>query len=289
MFDTFARSWELTKLTFAVIRQDMEMLLFPALGSVFSLLYCALVLWPTVLTHLMDPQGTGMVWGVVQWLAAFATYFGLAFIGTFFNTCVVYTAKTRFAGGNATFGESLSFAFSRLHIIFLWSLVAASVGVLLRALDQVAERAGGIAEALIAALHGILGLMWSIVTLFVVPVMVYEGLGPFDAIKRSVEVLKRTWGESLVRHFGLGLVQVAVIAPVVLLVVLAAAAGVPLLPLLVLGVAYVIVVSLVFSVANSVFNTALYEYANTGSVPGGFDRHTLQAAFVPGGGARRAF
>jgi hypothetical protein len=289
MLETLSRSFELTKLSFAVIRQDLEMLLFPALGSLFSLLYCALVLWPTILSHLLDPQGTGLVWGTVQWVAAFATYFGLAFIGTFFNTCVVYTAKTRFAGGDATFGESLSFAVSRLHLVFLWSLVAASVGVLLRALDQAAERAGGIAAALLAALHGVLGLMWSVVTLFVVPVMVYEGLGPFDAVRRSVQVLKRTWGESLVRHFGLGLVQMLATLPAVLLVVLALAAGTLLLPLLVLAVVYVVVVSLVFSVANSVFNAALYEYATSGAVPGGFDRETLRGAFVTGGRSRRAF
>ena len=32
-----------------------------------------------------------------------AAYWGLAFIATFFNVCVVYTRKTRFEGGDATF------------------------------------------------------------------------------------------------------------------------------------------------------------------------------------------
>jgi len=287
MMNTLSRSWELTKLSFDVIRKDKEMLLFPLLGSIFSLLYSFALLFPTVFVHFLDPKGTGLVWGPVQWVVSFASYFGLAFIATFFNTCVVYTTRTRFAGGDATFMDSLSFAFSRIHLIFLWSLVAASVGVLLRALDEAADRMGGIGGMLLNAVQGFLGLMWSVVTLFVVPVMVYEGLGPFDAIRRSVEVLKRTWGESLVRHFGLGMAQMVFMIPGILCFVLAFATGPLAIAFVLLGVTWIVVVALVFSVANAVFNTALYEYANSGRVPGGFDAATLQGAFVTGGRRRR--
>ena len=283
MYDRFSRSWDITKLSFDVIRQDAEMLLFPAIGSVFSLLYCLLLLWPTVFTHLMDPNESSFVWGTLQWVVVFLTYFGLAFIGTFFNTCVVYTAKTRFAGGDATFGESLSFAFSRIHLIFLWSLVAASVGVALRALDQAADRMGGIGGAILGFVQGMLGMMWGVVTLFVVPAMVYEDVGPIEALKRSVEVLKRTWGESLIRHFGLGLIQLVVALPGVFLIVVGVASGFSLWPLLLLGIVWVVVVSLVFNVATSVFNAALYEYATSGQVAAGFSPDAMQGAFVTGG------
>ncbi len=283
MLDRFSRSWDITKLSFNVIRQDAEMLLFPAIGSLFSLLYCLLLLWPTVFTHLMDPNESSFVWGTLQWVVVFLTYFGLAFIGTFFNTCVVYTAKTRFAGGDATFGESLSFAFSRIHLIFLWSLVAASVGVALRALDQAADRMGGIGGAVLGFVQGMLGMMWGVVTLFVVPAMVYEDVGPIEALKRSVEVLKRTWGESLIRHFGLGLIQLVVALPGVFLIVVGVASGFALWPLLLLGIIWVVVVSLVFNVATSVFNAALYEYATSGQVAAGFSPDAMQGAFVTGG------
>ena len=36
---------------------------------------------------------------------------------------------------------------------------------------------------------------------------------------------------------------------------------------------------LVFSCANTVFNTALYVYANHGEGPAGFDRELLEGAF----------
>jgi uncharacterized membrane protein len=94
-----------------------------------------------------------------------------------------------------------------VHQIFVWSLVAATVGLFLRALDQAAERAGPLGRIVVGILSAALGMMWSIVTIFVVPAMVYKNIGPIDAIKDSVQTLKSTWGESLIRHYGLGLIQ----------------------------------------------------------------------------------
>lgn len=279
MSGTLDRSFRIAKLSLGVVWQDKEMLAFPALGGLFSAVYAFVVMWPTVISHFMDPAGESFAWGAVQNVAAFATYFGLAFIATFFNVCTVYTTKTRFAGGDATFGQSIRFALSRLHLILSWSLVAASVGMLFRALDQLAERLGGIGGLLLDVLGGLLGMAWSVLTLFVVPVMVYEEVGPMDAIKRSSEVLKRTWGESLVRHFGLGIAQFLCMLPGIALIVLAFSAQSFALGLV--GVAWIALTALVFSVASVVFNTALYEYAQSGQVPGGFDSGTLESAFVP--------
>lgn len=286
MYDTLSRSWGITKLSFGVIRRDSEMLLFPVLGSFFSLTYGLLVMFPTVLVHLMDPNGTSLVWGPLQWAASFLAYFGLAFIGTFFNTAVVYTTRKRFDGGDATFMESLSFAASRAPQIASWSLLAASVGLFMRFLDQLAERMGGIGEMVLTMLQKVLGLAWTVATVFVVPVMVYEGLGPIDAVKQSVETMRKTWGESLARHFGMGLIQFAAMVPGVLFLFVGLVAEALILPGILLAGAWFVVVTLVFNVANTVFNTALYEYARTGMVPHGFDMSVMQGAFVTSSRAR---
>lgn len=283
----FDRSWQLTKLSFGVIKQDKEMLLFPVLAGFFSLAYSAALLVPTVVVKLTHSgahsAGARGALGVIDYALCFVTYLGLAFIATFFNVCAVYTSKKRFEGGDATFGESIRFALSRVPRIFSWSLLAATVGLLLTALDNAAERAGGIGKLLLSILRGILGGLWSVITIFVVPAMVYEDLGPIDAIKSSIGTLKRTWGENLVRHFGLGLIQflfllLGVLMTIGVVVVLGPLGG----PLLLIGVvamiAYFIGVVLVFSVANTVFVTALYAYAN-GTHPPGFDDQLLARAF----------
>jgi len=279
----FGRSWYLTKLSFGVIQQDKELLLFPLLGGVFSLLYGAALLVPTVLVQLVNREGS-VALGAVEMVAIFASYFGLAFIATFFNVCVVYTSKVRFEGGDATFGESLRFAFSRLGPIFLWSLLSATVGILLQTLENLAHEKNVAFRIVLTIVRSILGLIWTVVSMFVIPAMVYEGMGPLEALKSSVATVKQTWGESLVRHYGLGLIQfLFLLLGVGLSAALFAGLGslgpAGVYTAIGLSAVYFIGVVLVFSVANGVYKTALYAYARSGQVPGGYDPSVLQSAF----------
>ncbi|MFO0625031.1 MAG: DUF6159 family protein [Polyangiales bacterium] len=280
------RTWALTRMTFDVIKKDNEMLLFPLLAAVCSVLFSLAMLFPTVITHLLNDGGS-FVWGPLQLAATFATYFGLAFITTFFNTCVVYTTRVRLSGGDATFGQSVSFAFSRLGRIIAWSLLAASVGLLLSMLENAARNAKGVGSILLSILRSLLATAWNVVTLFVVPAMVYQDLGPIDAIKSSMETLRNTWGESLARHYGMGLASFVCSLPGVLVLALAVVGmggGLPVgagVALMALAGLYLLGVALVFNVANAVFNTALYHYATARQVPAGFSPEVLQGAFSP--------
>ena len=102
MFATLNRSWNIAKTTFSVMKQDPEMLAFPVLGAIASVLFTAALLVPTIFIQFMGATTSSVAFGFIQYLALFFVYFGLAFIATFFNTCVVYTAKVRFEGGDAT-------------------------------------------------------------------------------------------------------------------------------------------------------------------------------------------
>ena len=219
MSNAFSRSWEITKLSFNVIRKDKELLLFPLLAGIFSILFMVAMVFPTIIIWFL--KGTAQQsFGIFEYAIIFVTHLGLAFIATFFNVCVVYTTKERFNGGNATFGESIKFALSKVHLIFAWSLVSATVGLILRLLDRMAERSGHVGRIILSMLTAVLGLAWSIVTIFVVPGMVYHDLGPIEAIKRSVQTLRKTWGESLIRYLGLGLIEFLFIAAGVIIAVI---------------------------------------------------------------------
>ena len=141
---------------------------------------------------------------------------------------------------------------------------------------------GFVLDILLNVLIAGLKLSWTIVTLFVIPAMVYKDLGPFEAIKDSTQAIKKTWGESLVRSYGLGFIQFFVLLIGVGALVLLGMALSSALGMIVVGLAiaaYVIVVFAVFSMVNTVFNTALYAYAATGEVPKGFSRDVLENAF----------
>lgn len=280
--NAFSRSWELTKATFSVINKDRELLGFAFLSFVFSTAWMAALIFPSIVSKIYEQGFDENTLQAVEYIIIFIAYFGLAFIATFFNVCVVYTTKVRFEGGNATFGESLRFAFGRIGLIVQWSLLSAAVGLLLRLIENLGRSFGKIGRFVAGLISGIIGGAWGIMTIFVVPVLVYEGLGPFASIKKSVEILKRTWGESLIKAFGLGAVQFLVILTILALSGLAAyslgnAFGViGAIAAVGGGVLLLLLVVLVFGVANTIFNTALYIYANDGKLVSGFDEGTIR-------------
>ncbi len=283
--NALSRSWMITKLTFGVINKDRELLWFALLSFIFSALFAVVMIFPSIIPALMKKGFSQESLEVYQYVIIFLTYFGLAFIATFFNVCVVYTTKIRFEGGNATFGESIKFAFTKLPLIFQWSLLSATVGLLLRILQQLASNLGKIGQLVANILIGILGMAWSIVTIFVVPVLVYESLGPIDALKKSTQVIKKTWGESLIKALGLGLVQFLVFVMVILasaafsFVLSSAFDTVGLLIGISVGALLLLLTGLVFTVASTIFNTALYVYANNNLLASGFNEEVVKGAF----------
>jgi len=283
MFDAFSRSWAIAKLSLDVIRKDKELILFPILAGFFSFLFIVAILFPSVIAVLIAgsmPKLSGVVI-----LSLFIIYFGLAFISTFFSVCVVYTTKKRFEGGNATFGESIGFAFKKVHLIVYWSLVSASVGLILRFIENLAEKNKGIGAILLRVVYYLLGALWSVVTVFVVPAMVYHDLTPFAAIKRTVESLKKTWGESLIRYYGVGLVQflfvvLGIIGCFVLFFAGSFFGVVGIVSAVIIAIIYFVGVIVFFSLLSSIFNTALYAYANKGKLPKEYKSDIMQKAFV---------
>ncbi|MEP0367304.1 MAG: DUF6159 family protein [Cyclobacteriaceae bacterium] len=283
--NVFSRSWQITKLSFSVINKDRELLWFALLSFVFSTMFAVAMIVPSVLPDLMSGEESIQTLEVYQYVLIFLTYFGLAFIATFFNVCVVYTAKVRFEGGNATFDESLKFAFSKLKLIAQWSVLSASVGLLLKVLERLAASLGKGGEIVARIIIGLMGAAWSITTIFVVPILVYDNLGPIEAVKKSLKAVKETWGENIVKSLGLGLmtflafllIGVASVGLTILLANQFDIAG--LLAGIAIGGCLLLLTGLIFNVASTIFTTALYVYASEQIVATDFDEGLLKNAF----------
>jgi hypothetical protein len=117
-------------------------------------------------------------------------------------------------------------------------------------------------------------------TYFVLPVLVVERTGPVDAVKRSMAMMRETWGEMLVASVGIGLIVFVAILPAIGLIVLGLMGGALLGGVLVaVGVLLLLVVSLVSSALQSILQAALYLFAAEGTSPPQFDRSLLEGAF----------
>lgn len=283
MFERIANGWELAKESARVLRLDKELLVFPLLSGIACLLVLASFAVPLWIleggeTLADDPERFREP---LLWLLLFAFYFVNYFVIVFFNSALVACAVIRFRGGDPTLADGFRAAGNRLPQIAGWALVSATVGVILRAIESRSERAGRFVA-------GLLGAAWTIATYFVVPVLVVERLGPIEAFQRSVAVLRRTWGEALSANFGIGVMVFLATLPAAALV---AGGGYFLAQqqialgasLLILGLAALLIVSLISSALNAIVLAALYLYAADGAVPSGFDRRVLESAFAARG------
>jgi hypothetical protein len=106
-----------------------------------------------------------------------------------------------------------------------------------------------------------------------------------DAVKKSIQVIKKTWGESLIKAFGLGLIQFLIMLGIIVVAGLLTY-GLSMMfetkGLLIgigIGVLLLMLVGLVFSVASTIFNTALYVYANNGQIASGFNEDIIKTSF----------
>jgi len=217
---------------------------------------------------------------IVHWLVLFLYYFANYFVIVFFNCALVACAMIRFRGGNPTVRDGLTAARERLGLIAGWAFLAATVGVILKVIE---ERVGFLGKIVIM----ILGAVWTIATFFVVPVLVAENLGPVDAAKRSAEMVRKAWGESIVGNVGIGLLtflaMLLLVGPcAVLFAVLALKTGSITIAILgaILTVALAVTIQLVSSALTSILLSALYLFASGEKVPPGFDPARLQGAFV---------
>jgi hypothetical protein len=254
------RGWKLAKMSLSIIRKDKEILIFPILSALITVMILASFIVAMFLSgDATGSSGDAPYWTFVVFFAAF--YFIAFFVSIFFNAAVIGCATIRMNGGDPTVSDGLRIAGENIKQILLWAIFAATVGLILRAIQQ---RVGLIGKILI----GGLGVAFSIATYFVVPVFIYEKLGPWASLKRSVSILKTTWGEALVANFGLGLIFVlfGLLGIVPILIGVAIMSFWSVVVGVIIAVVYWLVLGVIASAAGSVLLAALYRYATTGKI-----------------------
>jgi hypothetical protein len=273
-----SRGWALTKQSWAVLKSDRSLVIFPMLSTIFALIAVVVIWLPTA-------SMSGVLAGEavdehdpVYYIAAAVTAYVSTFIAVFFNVALAACAVRSLRGEDTTVGEGIRAALQRIGPILGWTLVAATVGLVLRLLQDRVPLAARIAV-------WIAGAAWAVATFFVIPVLALEGSGPLRSIKRSVAVVKARWGEGAT-----GTVAISAVTGLVCLIVLFVgvvggiaffAAGLqPVgIAVIAIAVAVVIVVSIVSSALSEIFRVAVYQYAVTGATAGAFDNALLQNAF----------
>jgi len=277
------RSWELAKASLEVLKQDRELLIFPLLSAVVMIFVTLTFLIPTIVGNLLDQMlNTGIP--VFAYILLFLFYLVQYIVVYFSSTALVGAALIRLRGGDPTLKDGFQIASSRILPIIGWSLVSATVGLLLNIFSSNSKEKGRGIGSIIASL---LGAGWNVITFLVVPVVAEEGLGPIKAIQRSWNLLKRSWGEQIAGTLSIGLVFGLIgVGGGLLLVGLGVGLSILLenvIPGILFGILlilFILALSLFSSTLNGIFTASVYAYAAEGQV-GLIDENMIQGAINP--------
>jgi hypothetical protein len=268
-FGRLMASIQLIKESWKILKKDKELLLYPLLSGIiiFALMFVTFI--PVVLAAL---AGAGIE---SFWIAFIVFYFLAAIVGVFFTAALMGSANMRLNGKDPRFSDGISIALKVLPKLIAWALITATIGLILKA---VSDRNNVIARVISA----VFSVAWSLLTLFMIPVILFEKKGPISSIRRSGELFAKTWGEAVIGQFSISALFALGILLSIPVLAGAAFTGSLVLVLMIfsLTVIFLIVLYLITASLSGIYTTALYNYASKKKLPKGFSREFIKAAFV---------
>ena len=252
--------------------------MFPVFSGILTIILFASFMIPIVFAE-MYSEANAILGTPLLYLLIFVFYFLASIIVVYFNVALIACAKMRLEGKNPTLKDGFKAASGHWGKIIGWSALNATVGLVIRVIvDQIEEKS----PLLAGIVSGILGAAWSILTFFVIPVMVFEGKGVIASIKESGAMIKHTWGERLTAGFSMGigfmLLYLLAAIPLVLGVFVFTSTAALFIGIGITALLW-IVIATVSSALQGIFIAALYHYVRTGKVEG-FSGDEVKHAFV---------
>ncbi|MBJ7458615.1 MAG: hypothetical protein JHD02_05450 [Thermoleophilaceae bacterium] len=271
------KGWDLTKKAWGVVRSNPGLMKLPVIGGLLGFLALLLFGVPGVVL-ISAEQASNVAYAAGGVLIAVGLYLS-SFAVIYFNVALAAAADSAFRTGTADVSAGMATARSRIRVIAAWAAVAAIVSMAFNLLRQRGGLAGQIAAGLGAAI-------WALVTFLIAPVLAFEGLGPFAAIKRSSSMFKDKWGQQITGNIAIGAVTgiVAVLAILIAVAggfVLASGSSAAVVAgggLLLLGVVLFFAAVVVSGAVRGVFGVALYRYIADEQVVGPFSMEELESA-----------
>ena len=285
MFDRISRSWSLAGQCWDVLKDDPALLVFPLLSSIALLVLLGSFALPVfALYHSLQPVmmegNTTHTRRLLFYLTMYGFYIVSYAVMMFFNSALISVALKRLDGESASVADGLRMALANLPAILAYAVIAATVGAILRAIE---ERVGFVGRIVVA----IIGAGWTLATAMTLPVLVEENVGPFEAISRSFELLRRNWGENLVGNGGISLGMFVIALPIFGLAffLVCAAQSTHVFGSIVVAMGFfvlaMIAVGLVNTTLHAIYTAALYRFATGSKTNAGIDGDLLAAAYWP--------
>jgi len=187
---------------------------------------------------------------------------------------LIAAADIALRGGSPSLGDAFGAVNARFGRIVQWSLITATVSIIL---SVIRNRLGFLG----AVISGLIGGAWEVLTFLTVPVILEEDAGPIKALRRSGTLFKQTWGENLVANIGLGVLGVLLVLPALVIgaVAIMSNSAPVMIPLLGIALVWLLCASMVLATLSGIYRAALYRFAVDGRVPAAFEGIDMAHAF----------
>ncbi len=272
---SLVQSWKFMRNCLQFIFKNKSLMIIPFFGLVSVTVVGGLISFALFEISVQELSGGELSSSPLVYVAAqfVMMYFLLNFIALFFNSALLICVISRLKQEPCSIIKGLGIASTKIMRIFGWSLLTGSVGLLL----NLAERSNGLFRNLVV---GLINCSWSVVSYFVLPLIIIDDLSPLAALKKSYQSFKGNWRKmfSVFGFLFLALFPLMMVASFMF-------AFVPSTPFLVmisvccLAVLFFPLIFL-FSVLNVVVKASLYLETLKNSHPNGIDKELLSQILV---------
>ena len=291
MAGSWAQSRTVTKQAWGVIKENPYMLLFPVVSGMLAIMAFLIVagiglgvMGVTTVEEQATSDETSSSFLIVGIIILVVAAYLATLITQIFMGGLVKCTDEELQGRDSGFGAGLRASFSRLGALMGWAGIQTAVGWLLSAVRGDASNNNAIVAILRLVLASLLAVAWSIITFFVLPLIILRGKGPLQAIKESVQLIRKTWGMQIAGNVRIGgLIALVAVLPGILFAVVGgfiAASGTPAagIPLAAIGVIVIIAAQVLISAMRAIFSVAMLHYVESGEGYGPFGQQELQTA-----------
>lgn len=276
MANQIQRGWELTKQSLPVLKANKRILIFPIISSIGCLIIFSVIaapLWHIESNFLQSSHESPLLIALAI-IALLAVLFVCNLIVIYCNAALIASIANYFQTKKLSLSYGLKAAKKCFPNIILWTLFNTTIGFILRTFQSRLGQITAIASIL-------LGIAWSIISYFVVPILVLENISPIKAIKRSSHTLHKTWGSSLISNIRLGLIvfvaRLIAFIPLAIMIYIGGTTNV--LIGFIICVVLMFILTIISSATNNILRTVLYLYSVDNNIELPYNTETIKNAF----------
>lgn len=277
MFEKIENSWKLAKECWRVLMLDKEMLVYPIVNAILSIVVLMVAYFGLVELNLIGRSNDAPLSQNEKtfiWFLLAVTLYFIIFIQSFSQTAIVASALIRLRGDNPTLLDGFNVATLKIFHIAVWSFVHFLFGIvrsLIMSLfkgKHMRERVGDLIES-----------GWNVITVFIIPIIITENTNVYNAFKRSKSLLRKKWGEAIGLEVGFYSLAWIIAIPLAFIFLLGynLQETYPMSAIIIFSIAIIltIITSAIYSALTGISKAVMYNFATNNNIPTGFDRNTF--------------